>query len=110
MKKEIITPSKLEVLPNNYVNNIIERITDKIALKVYSKIEYKMEKTLLPQTRKEENNKLLTIDEVCVILRKSRSTLNRWKNEGLLVPIKKIGVSPMYSQNQIDEFMKSNNE
>ncbi len=108
---EIIVPNKLEVLPNNYVSNIIERVTDVIALKVYTKIKYKLkqvsEKHIPP---KNESEKLFSIDETCKMLNKSRSTLNRWRKEGLLIPIKKIGVSPMYSKSQIDEFMKSNNE
>ena len=48
-------------------------------------------------------NNLLTLDQAAVYLNTSKSSLQRWKKAGKLIPIKKFS-KPYYSKQQLDEF------
>lgn len=49
---------------------------------------------------------LLTVQEVSIYLRKSRSTIYRLTREGLL-PAKKVGGTWRYSRRSLDEWLRS---
>lgn len=54
----------------------------------------------------EENpDELLTIKEVCEILKVKRGALYDWKDKGILKPDTKIGRSPRYKRTTIQNFI-----
>jgi len=55
----------------------------------------------------EAEEKYLTTDEVCDILRVSPNTLWRWGKSGYLVP-NKVGRTPMYRQSDINNLRQGN--
>ena len=55
----------------------------------------------------EAEEKYLTTDEVCDLLRVSSNTLWRWGKSGYLVP-NKVGRTPMYRQSDINNLRQGN--
>lgn len=51
------------------------------------------------------NSKLLTIEEVCQLLRVSRSTINRWMDDKYISFVK-VGKHVRFRENYIDEWIE----
>jgi len=100
---EIIRNEKLDlnVLANHFLNELSNKITEQVLngmenlFKIYN-------------PPKEEEDVHLTIQETCKLVKKSRVTLSNWKNNNLLKPIAKSGVTPLYSKKEVLSFLKNN--
>ena len=51
---------------------------------------------------------LLTVDEMCQVLKISRSTLDRWRKQGL--PFFKYGNSIRFDKEKVLKWLKQNNK
>ncbi len=51
-------------------------------------------------------DELLTMDELCKLLKLSRATINRWRKEGL--PTKKIGKSVRFEKDMVFKWLDEN--
>jgi excisionase family DNA binding protein len=54
-------------------------------------------------------NSLYTNEEVCKILKISKSTLKRLRDRGHLVPSCYVGRSPRYSKEELEDYIHRNN-
>ncbi|WP_338360137.1 helix-turn-helix domain-containing protein [Yeosuana marina] len=98
--------------PNtNFVYQLMGEFADMVAHKVVEAI--KETEDLLTQTipieasivEQENPNELLTIKEVCEILKVSRSTIYDWMDKDILLPDTNIGRSPRYKRCSLNEFI-----
>lgn len=71
-------------------------------------IDYAVGKQL-NETEKRENERMLTIDEVCQIAQVSRQTVHRWKTAGL-IPFVKIGKNVRFRYSDVINLLKTGKE
>lgn len=107
MEKQLMLKNTI----NNMVFQLIEMLADKVAHRVVEKLkgsETIFAKTIEVEAKTvgEENpQELLSIQEVCEILKVKRGTLNSWRVKGVLKPDTHVGNSPRYFRVSIDEFI-----
>ncbi len=100
---EIIKNEKLDlnVLANYFLNELSNKITEQVVNRIEDLFQ-------IYNPPKEEEDVHLTIQETCKLVKKSRVTLNTWRNKNLLKPIAKSGVTPLYSKKEVLSFLKDN--
>jgi len=60
--------------------------------------------------KEEEEDKLLSVQDVCQIFGVTRGTLNNWRKLGYFKPDTKVGRSPRYKMSSVQSFINSKNE
>jgi hypothetical protein len=54
---------------------------------------------------KKTDDEFLTINEVCKLIKKGRTTIWSWNKKGLLVPFGKSGKNPIYKKSDVIAFL-----
>ena len=54
---------------------------------------------------KKTDDEFLTINEVCRLIKKGRTTIWSWNKKGLLVPFGKSGKNPIYKKSDVIAFL-----
>ncbi|MDN5305554.1 MAG: Helix-turn-helix domain [Bacteroidota bacterium] len=78
-------------------NDIKQMVTDIVSA---------LKKNEQPTVEDEKEEKLLTSEEVCKILRCSRPTLHRWKRAGL-IDFVRIGKNIRYKQTDLEKLIET---
>lgn len=88
----------LELINLKNMNDFFEKIAAEIAAKVCS--------TLGQTTNERMENQYLTTEEVCRRLGVSKTTLFRFRKEGMISPSYFIGRSPRFTEEDIENYLK----
>ncbi len=96
---------------NNMVHQLMGALADLVAHNVVERLRETEEffnKTITVEAEPVENenpDELLTIKEVCKILKVRRGALNDWRIKGILEPDTYVGRSPRYKRGTIQGFI-----
>ena len=101
-KKEIMRNSEIYTEQNsdNMFSALIDSVSEKVAERICSRIEVKLQQTQQNQrssqslslsSSADDQDQLITKAEACHFLDRCDSTLSKWAQRGILVPIRRGG-------------------
>ncbi|MCD8210945.1 MAG: MerR family transcriptional regulator [Prevotella sp.] len=99
MENQLIENGELVVIK-------LSQLSELIGLKVKDAMFGALDEYNARKLSEKKPDERISQKEVCEILHKSISTLNRWEKEGYLIPAGRNGKTPYYYRSQIDNLGK----
>lgn len=90
---------------NVMVHQLLEGLSEMVTKKVMENLSNTKLIENNPVPIEQEKDELLTIDEVCKMLKIQRTTLYNWRNSGLLIPDSNIGRLIRYKTSTVQNFI-----
>ena len=85
----------------------IKKVSDLVADKVAGQVSEMLKSVLKGRNETDEDLKLYTVKNICVMLHISRSKLYRHQKMGLISPTQYVGRTPLYSRQTIEKYLDS---